>query len=156
MRLVPLALLLCGCALFFPKAPPALCTTACGVRVLDPAPAEWCPGAQEVETRALKAFSAPSVVAADDRFGQACARLDRWQVKVSAGPPRAGEAGETNVLSRVMYVENASSPAASALAHEMAHAIQSAEPRPPISAVDPDHSNWGPIYGALADAGLSQ
>jgi len=151
--LIVLAVAACG-----PSKVPSdqiACTTRAGLQVLKPVPDSWdCPAVQAAENSILRAFSTLS--SADGRFAEAPERLKGWQVHVVPAKAWTSEvgvrvAGETYCPTFTVCINNDRPPDGS-LGHELAHAVQYCEPvMYPPNLKDPQHSNWGPIYAALAD-----
>ncbi len=122
-------LCLASCA----PVPGPACVSACGLRLMAPAP--WsCSEFQDAEDHALEAFQAVT----DPRFAHACTRISAYSVRVTAGatfPDATGRQldGLTYCEHGAIYVGNVP-PRRGALAHELAHAVQSCDP--------PDHRGW--------------
>ncbi len=166
LAVVPGCASLPGCALLNPPPePPALCVTRCGLRLVNsfnPTLVPTCEELQVVEDEALKVFTSAKVVALDPRFADACRTLSFFELKV--GPEDLWHAFKMNTdgghtivagytecgggIRPVIVYSWRSSLAATALAHEMAHAAQGCKPLPPFSERDPDHSNWEYLYDA--------
>ncbi len=154
-----LALLLCSCALIRPVPQPVSCVSQCGLVLYTPrtVPAPTCQEFQDVEDRALGAFA--TLVEEDVRFAAACRNLGRFGVEIGdpvlVGPNGSGSyAGLTLCEFAKVFVGYRPQLARSALAHELAHAVQGCKPLPPYDPADVDHSGWGPINAALRDAGF--
>lgn len=168
-----LVLLLASCAtwprgfLFMDKTFPVVCTTKCNLQLLGanpgepPLPESWtCEAVQEVETRALIAFSKPDVILRDPRFRQACVALSGWEISVSALeknlPTLEGsEGGETGCNQSRVFIGN-SPPMLGRLGHELAHVVQRCQPFGDGRIYQNPHQDWEPIYSALEDAGFQR
>ncbi len=142
MKALISALLLTSCA-----GAPVVCTTTCGLRLMDPAP--WsCEAFQATETRTLAAFDVG--VTYDPRFRKiySCGALSGYDVYVHDGesftvPQLPGRelAGATYCHERRVIIATKVVPGDSALGHELGHVIQGCKPM--ISDVDdPDHAGW--------------
>ena len=138
------------------------CTTNAGIKITGGESQKgWCDTVQDVEDRTLEAFKR-MVTYADDRFF--APDLSAWSVQIYNSrswltPNGTSVAGLTDCYNKLMFV-GSDPPAWGSFGHEMAHAIQNCEPKPPLE-YDPNdpqvehHSNWGPIYAALKDAQVS-
>ncbi len=126
---------------------PGICTTPCGVQLVQIQAGWTCPAFTELESVTLESFAAH---VSDPAFQNSCYRLQGWNVRVEAEPdwispehvtsenPTGRVRGLTRCELGLMQVGNRS-PFQSSLPHEMAHAIQACVPG--------DHENW-------ADAGI--
>jgi hypothetical protein len=101
---------------------------------------------QEVEDRTVEAFKA---VRDDRRFQETCARVARYSLYVTEGPsftlPEYSEqlAGVTHCqMWNPHIVVGNRNPPASALAHEIAHAVQDCDPRADADSRWPRHEGW--------------
>ncbi len=151
------ALLLLGaCGTVAPPLPSNVaCATKSGIQILAPAPLGFCDEIQGVEDRTLEAFK--KVVPFDGRFTQVA--FPQWKIHVIDAETWVDEAGVSVVgqtyCERFTVCLNNNRPATGAFGHELAHVIQNCEPLQPWDLKDFYHSNWGPIFKALADASLT-
>lgn len=140
---------LTGCG---PSAGPVICTSYCGMRLLEPPENRpgtypWtCEEFQAVETATVMAFE---TMVLDPRFSTSCEAVAGWRVYVheevhwTQNGSGVEVAGETFCVDGMMAVNNVS-PMASSLPHEMAHVVQKCNPiwEPPDEK-DPQHQGWG-------------
>lgn len=154
MRVSCLAVLvLLSCASSCRVGTPPDCVTRCGIDILN---AKYsCEEYQFAEDVTLREF-----LLTDDPRLYVC-KLGDWRVEIQSGETftSLGEkvSGRAICGENVMYV-NGLLPNRSSLSHEMAHAAQNCEPKPPFDPNDYYHSNWtdGGIYGAISRVRAAQ
>lgn len=141
----------CGAleAQFNPRRPE--CITTCGVTyygsvdggaLLDPG--FDCAAVQRIEDAAIENFA--SYVTGDDRFARSCPALNGWYLymdpdHVFVDPFGRRVHGYAWCELRTMHVGSALPGFRTALAHELAHAVQFCQPFA-SSPTDPDHAEW--------------